>query len=257
MGDTTIRTQMEQGRGQRRRNANPSPLTLAEVYSQCLALPWLRGYWPMSSMDSSANAYDLSGQGRTLTNTGGVGVGLDGHGFVFYADYDGVADVHARATEASLVLTNRLTVGGWFLFDALAANTVAISKDGGAANRGWLIFGELATSAFQFEVSGDGTNMIAVQSDVGSLVTGQWHFVVGRYTFSTELALYVDGKWAINTTSIPASLFASTAPFNIGAKNSTSSFLNGRAALCFLAAWPVPNNTIEMIYQRSRVLFGI
>lgn len=38
------------------------------IVSMNLGLPGLRGYWPMTSIDENEAVYDLSGQGRTLTD---------------------------------------------------------------------------------------------------------------------------------------------------------------------------------------------
>lgn len=38
------------------------------IVSMNLGYPGLRGYWPMSSIDENDDVYDISGQGRTLTN---------------------------------------------------------------------------------------------------------------------------------------------------------------------------------------------
>ncbi len=38
------------------------------IISMNLGYPGLRGYWPMSSIDENEAVYDLSGQGRTLTD---------------------------------------------------------------------------------------------------------------------------------------------------------------------------------------------
>jgi hypothetical protein len=37
-----------------------------------LGLPMLRGYWPFSSVDENNDVYDLSGQGRVMTEALGV-----------------------------------------------------------------------------------------------------------------------------------------------------------------------------------------
>jgi hypothetical protein len=38
------------------------------IVSMNLGYPGLRGYWPMTSLDENESVYDLSGQGRTLTD---------------------------------------------------------------------------------------------------------------------------------------------------------------------------------------------
>lgn len=43
--------------------------TWGNIISMNLGLPALRGYWPFSSVDENNDIYDLSGQGRTMTNS--------------------------------------------------------------------------------------------------------------------------------------------------------------------------------------------
>lgn len=38
------------------------------IISMNLGYPALRGYWPMTSLDETESVYDISGQGRTLTD---------------------------------------------------------------------------------------------------------------------------------------------------------------------------------------------
>jgi len=38
------------------------------IISMNLGYPALRAYWPMTSLDETDSVYDISGQGRTLTD---------------------------------------------------------------------------------------------------------------------------------------------------------------------------------------------
>jgi len=41
--------------------------TWGSIISMNLGMPMLRGYWPFSSVDENNDIYDLSGQGRVMT----------------------------------------------------------------------------------------------------------------------------------------------------------------------------------------------
>lgn len=237
--------------------------TWGRVISQYLALPALRGFWPMSSANEGGNALDLSGQGRTLTYTGNPTYNFTG--LAPYIDLDGVGDYLTRADEAGLdVLGNEayvgapgLTVGGWFRFDRENAQEGLICKsDGTAANRNWdLLFrGDAAGDPAQFAVSNGANSYTATGTT--DLTTATWYFIVGRYVPSTSVDLWVDAAKSSTVAGIPATANNSNAAFQIGARNGLIT-LDGRASLCFLCAAALSDSIITALYQHSRVLFGV
>lgn len=216
-------------------------------------LPELRGFWPISSNDSVGALYDLSGQGRTLTKAGtpthstinGIPYAITGNGNYYY-----------RTSESSQALNNGFTIGGWFLFNAYAATQTVMSKwNATGSQRGYLLE-VLSTGAPQVAVSGDGTNVISTTFS-GDTNTGVWKFLVGRYTPSTELALFQNSTKGINTTSIPASGFGGTSTFNLGSRYNGGNYTDGSIALPFMLATPIDDSTISYIFDRTRVFFGV
>jgi len=108
-----------------------------DLISPLLALPGLRGFWPMSSFNEAGNAYDMSEQGRVMTYNGNPLYNYDG--VVPYVALDGIGDFLSRADEAGLDIigtetyvdgaVHGLTLGGWFYFDnALGSNEKLIAK---------------------------------------------------------------------------------------------------------------------------------
>src|SRR4030042_5924133 len=85
-----------------------------------LQLSGLRGYWPMSSVNENGNSYDLSGQGRVLTNNNTVPFGI--YDLLPYADFTpGSSEYFSRPDEAGLVISGALTIGCWAWLDTLAS----------------------------------------------------------------------------------------------------------------------------------------
>ncbi len=237
---------------------------VGNVLASYMALPGLVGFWPMSSVQrSTGNAYDLSGQGRTLTYNGNPAYTYY-NGLVPYIDLDGTGDFLSRATETDFdILGNEaiyttgaagLTIGGWFWADSVSGTPSLIGKhdNASAANSAYLLY--LVSGAPNFIVY-NSTNLFDAVSGT-TLTTGTWYFIVGRYTPSTEVAVFVNPDKAVDTASIPASLNASTAAFQIGAR-AGGSLLNGQAALCFLCANALGDDLISSLFQSSRVLFSI
>lgn len=237
---------------------------IGNVLASYMALPGLVGFWPMSSVQrSTGNAYDLSGQGRTLTYNGNPAYTYF-NGLVAYIDLDGTGDFLSRATETDLDIQGSetiyttgaagLTIGGWFWADSVAGAPSFIGKHDNASAAGSAYLLYLVSGAPNFIVY-NSTNLFDAVSGT-TLTAGTWYFVVGRYTPSTEVAVFVNSNKAVDTTSIPASLNAVAAAFQIGAR-AGGSLLNGRAALCFVCANALGDDLISSLFQSSRVLFSI
>lgn len=226
---------------------------LGPYLARHLALPVLRGFWPMSSVDSSNNVYDLSAQGRTLSWTSTVARGTYNNA-IPYSEFNGSSSYLARADEAGLDVTTALTFGGWFWLDVVSADQAAMTKWGNAAARSYGINFANTGDLWQAFVSGDGTNAVSVQAG-GAASAGRWYHVVGSYFASTEVSLFVDGVKTTNTTSVPASLFNSGADLRLGALGSGAQFFDGRATFCFLCAVTLPDTLIQDLYYAGRSLF--
>lgn len=247
---------------------NEPTVAWGKVCSMFQMTPGLRGFWPMSSVDENGNAFDLSGQGRTLSYNGNPIYAFSG--LYPSLQFDGAGDFLSRADEAGLDILGTetpvwsgvrgLTLGGWFYFTSLATgdNQGLIGKyNRNAVNqRSYQLFMSDATNVIDFIVSTDGTATVDV---AGSAVAADnWYFCVGRFDPSTELAVFVNGVKTTNAVGVPASLFNSTAQFNIGAhSNGALALFAGIASLCFLSAMALSDTYIQALYHHSRSLFGV
>jgi hypothetical protein len=233
-----------------------------------MALPGLVGFWPMSSVQrSTGNAYDLSGQGRTLTYNGNPAYSYY-NGLMPYIDLDGTGDFLSRADETDLdILGNEsiyttgaagLTLGGWFWADTLGVGSAGlIGKYTTTGNqRSYLLFVVSSTVGPAFIISGDGTATDSA-THPSAVATGGWFFAVGVYIPSTSVSIFVNSTKTTNSTSIPATIFNSTAALQIGAFSAGTALLDGRAALCFLCANALSDELITSLYSQSKPLFGL
>lgn len=240
------------------RRSEPN-FAVANAISTYLTLPQLRGFWPYSSVNEAGNAYDLSGQGRILTNTGPAPFGVAG--LAPYASLDGATQYFSRADEAGLDVTGALTIGGWVYASALVAAsfyTIA-AKSAGAGVRGYTIYiGNGANSVLNGQVSVDGTatTMVTTSYDV---TAANWRFIAMRYTPSTELALFdTPGNVLTKTTNvvaIPAASVNNNQALTFGARSDAATKFNGRLALCWLCAGAVSDLAITNLYQQTKALF--
>lgn len=239
-----------------------------DLISPFLLLPGLVGFWPMSSIQrSTGNVYDLSGQSRTLTYNGNPVYNYSG--LVPYIDLDGTGDYLSRADETDLdIIGNEaqyynkgLTMGGWFWFDNFNSTGNApgiIGKFDAVGNQ--KSFAIISTSTdWYFRVSSDGsTNYDATATT--NHITGAWVNLVLKFVPSTGLYGYVNGVLATqNLVATPASLFNSTAAFQVGMirVGLNQEFFDGRASLCFLCANALSDDLISSLFQQTRPAFGV
>lgn len=220
-------------------------------------LPGVRGAWGMGSRDENGDVYDHTGQGRTLTNVSALTFSAR-NGLVPYAIHDGSADCLRRTSSAALQITTAMTMGGWFYAtDATPATRQGlVGKYLTTGNQRSYLLDLLTTGYVRASISVDGTNLTVVDS-TATTADATWFHAVLRYTPSSELSVFLNGVETLNTTSIPAGIFASTANFEIGAYNTGASVLNGRSTLCFLCAGYLQDAAIKMIFYNQRILFGL
>lgn len=245
------------------------PEVVIDLVSPFLALPGLRGYWPMSSSDSGGTAEDLSGQGHDLTNNNNATLGYDN--LAPYFDYDGANQYHSRATEADLdLLGTEADVGaafrgifliGWFQFDddPPAADEFLIAKrTAGAANQSYSLLRRAATT-FRFTIS-DGAATDSVTT-TATTTSGQWYMGASVFIPSTEISLYLMSsdiaEKATNNAGIPAAINNSAVDFTIGAGAAPGNYLDGRASDCAIGVTRLSDAIVESVFESTRGGYGV
>lgn len=184
-------------------------------------------------------AYDLTHAG--VSDQGSYGMAP-------YVTYNGSTNYSSKPPGA-LRGINGLTVGGWF---QMTSGDTLMSVWLSAANFCWRLF--VNGSVPTFYVSGNGSSSINVAAT--AITAGQWNHVIGRYTPSSQIAIFLNGVKTVNTTSVPASLFNASANFAIGGNSAGGELLTGKASLCFLCHEPLADEQITILYQMSRHLYG-
>lgn len=225
---------------------------MANIVSTYLMLPYLRGFWPMSSMDEVPAIHDLSGQGRTLSV--GAGCSLSWAGLMPYMAMTG-AGYLSRADEAGLDITGQITFGGWFWFNNLAANMGLLNKDNGALKTSGY-WGFMWSGGPQFVV---GVGNGAASAEVASSqvpVANTWNFVVGRLIPATQIAICVNGNWNNAAAGGIAAMDNNAGALQIGRVFGASNLV-GRAALCFLCAQALSSTIVNNLFETSRPAFGV
>ncbi|MHA2263565.1 MAG: hypothetical protein ACXAEN_14310 [Candidatus Thorarchaeota archaeon] len=234
--------------------------------SSIQALPGLRGFWPMSAFGSTGNAFDQSGNIRTLTYNGNPTYNYNG--LVPYIDFDGTGDYLSAIDHPSLDILGTetyvaaaargLTTGGWFYAGVLTALMFAIGKglvvDATDSYR-LLWRGDLANDPFFFSVS-NGAAQISITSTIPTS-TSLWYFAVGRYVPSTSIDIYVNNNKNTLAAGVYAALGNSPDPFTVGASGTPNSHLTGRASLCWLCAEALSDTMISALFENQRAMFNV
>jgi len=248
---------------------------LANAVSTILALPGLRGFWPLSSVDyaTATQGRDIAGGGYHLANNNGVTFGYWANSLIPVANFNGVNQYLSRAdggvanwadirgTETYIAAGQRgLTLGCWFNSNSLTADQTLISKYGAAGTRSYFLVarGDVAGDPVQLFISDDGTNTTTLNS-AGAYPANTWTFAAGRFNDAlagTEMAVWIndtrtDGATARN------SIFDSAQAFGIGALTIPSAYMSGSISLAFLCAAACSDAQVLNVYQQTRALFGV
>lgn len=229
---------------------------IPETREPFVNLPGLRGYWPMSVVDFLGNAKDHSGASSDLAR---VGSPQFGHGSGSYIQCSPVGNYLAGSISAQAVTGTEtwiepairgVTVGAWIRADSSPVSLGGLlGRWSGTPQKSFSLLWASADTV-SFLVSGDGLVSITVVGSVQPLVT--WLFIVGRFTPSTEVALFVNDVKVTNTTSIPAALFGGTSVFEVGRVNANNSnVLAGRFRDAFLTASALTDVEIENLRLSS------
>lgn len=247
---------------------NESNFAWKSAVSAFQAIPGLRAFWPMSSVDyQNPAARDLAGGGYHLTNNNSANFGYNNlaplcstngtNQYLSRADGGGWADI--RGTETFIVTAQLgLTIGGWFYIDSHDSDwEFLIGKSGNAAGtRGYFLDnGNAPNYVARFIVSVDGTAETILPME--QLTVGAWEFVVGRFYPSTSLDGWVSGTSYTLGAAIPASVFNNAQDFTIAARAGPLHYCDMKSSLCFLSNCLVSDAIIFSLFQQTRAMFGV
>lgn len=234
----------------------------------------LQGFYPMSSVINTGTIFarDIAcGYDLTATNTPTFGylstatitalppwcnfVAATSQYLTFGAD-DPQHDI--LGTETYISANERgLTVAGWFKFTTIPASVFGlISK--------WYTVGDQrayhlyknAANNIVFQVSSLGTAVtVFTVTSTGTVAADKWYFLAGRFDPSTTLDVFVDGVKTSNAVAIPAAIFNSDEPFQIG-RTDRANYLDGKASMCQVNAAQLSDSIIQAQWEQSRVMYG-
>ena len=156
-----------------------------------------------------------SGSNKTLTPSGGAGVGYElGNYYGSAMTFDGTDDYISVPNTSDLRMgSNDFTVECWLYAKDFTGGNGLVSLwnySGGLNRRSWLLYTGSSNEA-DFIVSSDGTSstQVVVSSPNNMLTVNEWNHIVGEKE-GTTIRLYVNGVVVAISNSAPSSLYENT-----------------------------------------------
>jgi hypothetical protein len=209
---------------------------------------------PKSYPGSGTTWTDLSGNGNNGTLVNGVGYSGDNLGSL---SFDGVNDyINLGQNNFIFYPTQGLTVSSWV--KTSVADKWIIDSSRLSTSQGWGLNCGGAGPAF-FLLNGLGNQV----SSGFSIATGNWINLVGTWTPSISLLMYVNGiQVGSNTSSIPSSINLPDPIYdtNIGrraAGNTVSAYWNGNIAQASIYNRALTAAEIQQNFNATRSRFSI
>jgi len=243
--------------------------------SSMLALPGLRGFWPMSVMTDAAQAIDLSANGLTMTYAGSPVYGYEG--LIPYCDFDGTGDYLWRADGADVDIDGLetyiqtdirgLTAMSWVYPTSLPQVThigIMGKYRADTNQRSWMCDIASNTSPPRFYISSTGANSSGVTSTI-NLVQDTWQFIACRFhpLGTNDKAIFVgnaDGITLTEGNATYANLFNCSSQLRLGGVRNISAavrYFPGSMSLIGLCATALPDYMIQSVFEQTRALFGV
>ncbi len=201
------------------------------------------------------NRTDSSGNSNTLLEAD-TPVGVDTSN---QAEGTGAADFETTLSnlleivdgdQTGLDVTGAMTIAFHVRPETVAANMDCVAKwDSGGNDRAYRVQ-LLSNGKIQFDVSVDGTVETTVDSNAVTLSAGTTYHVACVFTPSQKMEIFIDAVAANdNTTSIPASINNSSAPFRVGADENGASVLDG--LIDDLVVWNTMLTTANIVVVKN------
>lgn len=254
-----------------RRLNNPAH-AMADAIGMLQMFPGIVGIWPGNIVGGGAGVaadrlVDVSGNGLHLSNNSNAQILYDSNLIAAtrtarstptwwnHAD-DALFDILGNESYINSPI-HGLTMGCWVKFETTGTAETAISKWNTTGNQRAYQLNRQANDTIQAAISSDGTGAtIVTATTTDTLALNTWGHIVMRFDPSAELSVFLNSAEVVNTTSIPATIFNSSANFIVGGIGGAG---NATARFCqlFLCRAAVPDIFIDTYFQMTAPLFGV
>lgn len=254
--------------------------------SMYLSIPGLQGYWPGYIAQPVSSTYyfrDLVYGASMQFYPSSAYTNVQAHASVprawaqlttlgYAALTTDVGYYKILGTEPYMASASRgLSMGMWVYFwswspTANASYFLLDKWQGSTSNRSYGLYitdvGGGTSTTFRFGVYDTSNTLHYVQSDNITNLVGRWWYVGGRYDPSASVDIFWGDAYtsgfnsASNTTSIPASLFDSTALLTIGARSDGTNTTDIAAGHWWIAGARINGNHFKKQWEQGRFTFG-
>jgi len=245
---------------------------MAAAVSMLQAFPGIRGIWPGGAIGGAAGVaanrlVDISGNGLHLSSNNNTQVLLDSGLIAATRTVAATPTWWNHADDALFSIIGNelyinsairgLTVGCWAKFEGSGVAENAMSKWHTTGNQRSYQLNRQAGNTIQTAISSDGTGgTIITATSTATLAANVWGHIIMRFNPGSKLSVFLNAVEAANTTSIPATLFNSSADFILGGIGGTGN-ATARFSQMFLCAAAVPDIFIDTYFQATAPLFGV
>lgn len=214
-----------------------------------ISIPIVQLVLPFSAVDYLSNTYDVSGQGRHFTSS--VVYSLLNNRVIIASS--SASTFIGRANEVALQITTTISLGIWVKVTSTALSQIVFGKFGASGQYSYEI-AYIAAGGFRFQITSTGSAPLTFV-DTATVSANTWYHVVASYNPSTAMNIYLNGVKTTNTTSIPAAIFASTAPLRIGIRGDATFPATGSFAFAWLSKSLLTDAYINSLYEEGAPFF--
>jgi hypothetical protein len=248
-------------------------LSISDYISAFLSLPSLVGFWPMSSVDAANSGvfYDISGNGRTLTNNATVQAGFFGK--MPRASFTAASSQYlSRPDETGLdIIGNEsyvesssrgLTYGGYFYHNnnSTGDSQALLSKTLGGANTSWYSRRNLVNKKIQCVIDSGSSSANVFSTSV--IDDSQLYFFAFVFVPGSSANIYISlpGQEQLEKTTLATTITTiqnTASPLALGAFGIPSNYLEGFCSGCFLCAAQVSEDRLNDLYASTKGIGGL
>jgi hypothetical protein len=221
-------------------------------------------WWKLNAQDtfnSSTSVWTINDYGSSGTD--GTSNNMDSSNLVqsdlqhtsgyspYALDFDGTNDVINCGNDSSLQITGAMTVSYWFKGLSANASATGVGKLGNNGTRGFALT-RTNGNAIYFFIAPTASSLVSAVA-TPTLSNTQWYHLVGVYTPSTSMVIYLNGVplTSTQTGSVPASQYNGSNNLQIGNRGDNSAWFNGE--ISNVAIWNTNLSAAEItsIYNQG------
>lgn len=163
-------------------------------------------------------------------------------------EFNGTSDFVNCGNDSSLQITGAMTVSYWFKGQGGSNIAGGVGKLSGNGSRGFLL-GMTSSGTIYFYIAPTASSLLlAAYSHTPDT---NWHHLVGVFTPSTSLELYLDGQLVDTTSTSTSSQYNASNNLQIGARGDSTAFFNGLIDQVCIFDYALPatgTNSVATLY---------